>query len=562
MTTRGKTLKLIIPVAEVVIIASLLISFVFVFVHAKGEGDVFDISKGWDVFIDGTEYENVDTSTFIYPREIGDVHEIDMYYRLSENMRYGTTLRVYTRLSYVEVNLGEELLYYSGIGEQNPDGFVGMGYHFIQIPNKADSDMIHIRVIAVEKNALSGLPRVSLSSSNVAYTYFVDENAIGIFISSFIFILGAVLTLISVLYTYLNLDYFRLFLVGSFAFCVGLWSLCSQKALQLFNISLSANSSMEYLLLEVSFLPLLGYDLMVRENRTKNEKLAIRILLLITLIYNIVAACLHFTDIIHYSQFILVFYVIALVDCIGMLFIGVKAEKHMSRSEKTFHYALCVMGLYGFWRVIDYVYGHFLVRGNARVADNLFPVVLLFFVISMLISYLFHLYDMVLSQAQEEALTALAYKDSLTGLYNRTMSDEIFEQLNEKEQANYLFIDFDLNGLKKTNDEQGHVKGDLLISGFAKVLEETFSAYGKNMRMGGDEFLTIIEAKELPAVDILMQTYEENCERISEETGVAISASYGIAYSSEVYEPEAEQIFRLADERMYEMKRKSKRARG
>ncbi|MCR5546623.1 MAG: GGDEF domain-containing protein [Lachnospiraceae bacterium] len=562
MKTRGKSLKLLIPVAEIVIIASLLISFVFVFINARGEGDVFDISKGWNISIDGTEYEDVDVSTFMLPRHVNDVHEIDMYYQLSDDMKYGTTLRVYTRLSFIEVSLGEELLYFSGIEEQNPNGFVGMGYHFIQIPNKANSDVIHIRVVALEKNALVGIPKVSLTSTDVAYTYFVDENALGIFVSCFIFALGMVLTLISVLYTYLNFDYFRLFLVGSFAFCSGFWSLCSQKALQLFNVSLSANSSMEYFLLEMTFLPLIGYDLMVREDRTKNEKLALRVLLFITLVYDMIAAVLHFTDTLHYSQFVFVFYIIALVDCIGMLFIGVKTEKQMSRSEKTFHYALCIMGLFGFWRIIDYVFGNFLVRGIARAEENLFPIFLLFFVLSMLVSYLFHLYDMVLTQAQEEALTVLAYKDSLTGLYNRAMSEDIFEQLNEKEQTNYLFIDFDLNGLKKANDELGHGKGDLLISGFAKVLEETFSTYGKNMRMGGDEFLTIIEAKELPNVDILMQNYDENREKVSKEIGIEVSASYGIAYSSEVFEPEAEQVFRLADERMYEMKRKSKRARG
>ncbi|MCR4674947.1 MAG: GGDEF domain-containing protein [Lachnospiraceae bacterium] len=561
MTARGKTLKIFIPVLEVLIIASLLTAFVYVFINARGEGDVFDVSEGWDVIVDDKEYENVDLSTFTFPRDVKNVHEINMYYHLSDDMLHGMTMRVYTRLSYIEVNLDGELLYYSGLEEGNPNGFIGMGYHFIQIPSDVLADEVHIRIVGVENGAITGLPEVALTTSNVAYTTFVDENAVGIFVSAFIFILGFVLTTISIFYTYLNTDYFRLFLVGSFALCSGFWSMCSQKVLQLFDVSLTSNSSMEYFLLELTFLPLLGYDIKVRENRSRNEKLAVRILLLITLCYDVIAAILHFTDILHYSQFIIVFYGIALVDCIGMLFIGVKSTKNMSRSESTFHFALCMMALYGFWKIIDYIYGNFLVREKTRTAEISFPLALLAFVSAMLISYLFHLYDMVLSKAQEEALTALAYKDSLTGLYNRTMSEKIFEKLNENRHK-YMMIDFDLNGLKKTNDEQGHVKGDLLITGFAKVLELTFSPYGKNMRMGGDEFLTIIEKDELPDSETLMEEYRKNIEIISEETGLHIDASYGIALSSEVFEPEAEQIFRLADERMYEMKRKTKGNRG
>nr|MCR4673592.1 hypothetical protein [Lachnospiraceae bacterium] len=98
MTARGKTLKILIPVLEVLIIASLLTAFVYVFINARGEGDVFDISEGWDVIVDDKEYENVDLSTFTFPRDVKNVHEINMYYHLSDDMLHGMTMRVYTRL--------------------------------------------------------------------------------------------------------------------------------------------------------------------------------------------------------------------------------------------------------------------------------------------------------------------------------------------------------------------------------------------------------------------------------------------------------------------------------
>ena len=81
------------------------------------------------------------------------------------------------------------------------------------------------------------------------------------------------------------------------------------------------------------------------------------------------------------------------------------------------------------------------------------------------------------------------------------------------------------------------------------------------MRMGGDEFLVIIKGQQLPSEENLLKTYHNNLYAVSKEIQMDLDASYGIAYSSEVFEPEAEQVFRLADERMYEMKRITKKSR-
>ena len=562
MQKRGKSFQIIISLIEAVVILALLASFIYIFVTAKSQSEVYDVSEGWDVTIDGETYEDINIKNFIFPKGMKDVHEIVMHKHLSLEKFPTKTLRVYTRLSYLEVRLGDEVLYYDGFKKGNPRSYLGMGYHFIQMPTYGASDDLNIRIIGVENNAITGLPDVTLTSTNVAYSYFVDENAIGIFASIFVFMLGLVLTLISILYTYLNRDYFRLFLVGSFALTAGLWCMCSQKFLLLFGVSVASNSSIEFFLMEMTLLPLLGYDIKVRSQASNNAKLTIRILLSITLVYDLVAAWLHFTDVIHYSQFVYVFYVLALVDSIAMIFVGVGPEKKMRIDEKVFHYAMSLAALFTFWKIIDYIYGNFLVRGAARLASVTIPIVILLFVGALVLSYLCHLYDLVLSQAQEEALTVLAYKDALTGLYNRTKCEQIFERLNNEKDTPYVLIDFDLNGLKKLNDSDGHAKGDCLIAGFGKVLNEVFGAYGNSMRMGGDEFLTIMEGKNLPDIDLLLRDYIKKAEEVSKEIGIEIDASYGVAYSSEVYEPEAEQIFRMADERMYDMKVRTKKVRG
>ena len=69
---------------------------------------------------------------------------------------------------------------------------------------------------------------------------------------------------------------------------------------------------------------------------------------------------------------------------------------------------------------------------------------------------------------------------------------EVLSSNNE----NFGIFSFDLNNLKKINDNMGHTYGDDLISGFARILKETFEKEAVVGRMGGDEFIVIIRSDD------------------------------------------------------------------
>ena len=52
----------------------------------------------------------------------------------------------------------------------------------------------------------------------------------------------------------------------------------------------------------------------------------------------------------------------------------------------------------------------------------------------------------------------------------------------------------DLNGLKNVNDAFGHAAGDTLIKGTAIVISDIYGEKGHCYRIGGDEFVVIIDA--------------------------------------------------------------------
>lgn len=76
--------------------------------------------------------------------------------------------------------------------------------------------------------------------------------------------------------------------------------------------------------------------------------------------------------------------------------------------------------------------------------------------------------------------------DMLTGSLNRYAMLETTEAL-EKQDGSVGIVFVDLNGLKDTNDHQGHKAGDKLITSSASFLRDFFGT-GKVFRTGGDEF--------------------------------------------------------------------------
>lgn len=100
-----------------------------------------------------------------------------------------------------------------------------------------------------------------------------------------------------------------------------------------------------------------------------------------------------------------------------------------------------------------------------------------------------------LIKANQE-LTHLALHDNLTGLPNRVLLTDRIEQAIKKinEQGGCFALMFmDLDGFKPVNDAFGHHIGDLLLSEVATRLRENLHHYDTLARIGGDEFVLLME---------------------------------------------------------------------
>jgi len=99
-------------------------------------------------------------------------------------------------------------------------------------------------------------------------------------------------------------------------------------------------------------------------------------------------------------------------------------------------------------------------------------------------------------KAAEQNLRFVASHDPLTGLFNRNMFNERLQQalaqaVRFERSLSLLFIDLD--GFKDVNDTLGHNAGDALLAELATRLRATLREGDVIGRMGGDEFVVLVE---------------------------------------------------------------------
>lgn len=148
----------------------------------------------------------------------------------------------------------------------------------------------------------------------------------------------------------------------------------------------------------------------------------------------------------------------------------------------------------------------------------------------------------------------LSDTDQLTGLYNRRcVVRDVNEIKLQKEIPDIVFGVFDLNGLKEVNDHKGHAEGDYLLKNAAECINSFYKGYGKCYRIGGDEFLVILENLPVKITDI-GNIFCRWVEDWSKKHNIYLSISYGFISYKEHADKSVEEIIRMADDAMYENK--------
>jgi diguanylate cyclase (GGDEF)-like protein/PAS domain S-box-containing protein len=156
-------------------------------------------------------------------------------------------------------------------------------------------------------------------------------------------------------------------------------------------------------------------------------------------------------------------------------------------------------------------------------------------------------------------LERAAWYDALTGLPNRNLLVDRLEQVlarsRRSRQPLALFY-LDLDGFKAINDSMGHAAGDALLKQFAERLRGAVRTSDTVARMGGDEFVVLLEDLREPSdADAIAKTIVEAAREqfTIDSRALRVTTCIGIAFTKG--EISGAELLKRADAALYQAKR-------
>jgi two-component system, cell cycle response regulator len=160
----------------------------------------------------------------------------------------------------------------------------------------------------------------------------------------------------------------------------------------------------------------------------------------------------------------------------------------------------------------------------------------------------------------EKELLALSLTDELTGLYNRRRFFVLTEQylkVVHRTRKRSLLLYIDIDDLKWINDHFGHHEGDQALINFATILKKTFRESDIIARIGGDEFVVLLESND--ENDEILITHLYKNIKDNNATGFhhySLSISLGVSEFDPRTPSSLDELLSKADALMYAQKRR------
>ncbi len=524
------------------------------------------LSTGWTCSFNGQILEskgdgNIGDYTFSN-LERGDVVTFES--TLPDETEENDLVSVLFHYVVVDVYVDDELVYSYGHDSYDNGWLVGNGYHYVSMPQNAGGKQMRIVLTVAEDNAFTNVAAPTIGDATAIYQEFISDNMFGTSVGIFLLILGMVLIVISCVSSVFEKSFRQLVYIGLFSFSMSLWYLCDIKIFGLIGVDLSAMATVKYFALYFAPIPFILIVMTMIVGKPGPRMRFLRVYAGVMSAFLVVTTCLNYLNIVHYTQFLTYFHILVGLGMIVLIIVHIFAEKRsnnkkveLEQSSIIILLGLCAFIVCAIMEIVRYNLQQYVLRDNDEFVSSVIPLGLLIMVLSFVLSYILRTYDIFVANAQKGLLETLAYTDMLCKVSNRAKyNEDITEIMNSKQE--YAFVNMDVDGLKKVNDNMGHGMGDELLTEFSDILKQAFYNVGNVYRMGGDEFLVIIKGEKLDDLNAAINQMNDLAQKRSADLPFTIEFSYGIAKSSESLGDTPELLYSLADKRMYTMKNQRK----
>ena len=523
-------------------------------------GEIHNLDGGWDISLNGVRQStNSLLSSNVGIVGYGDV--VTLSRQLEDFGIDNPCAATYSIHAMIDVYLDDNLIYSFGRDYLFDEKTVPKHINYFPLGYDYTGKTLTIVLSGSRHRSFTGLSPVMVGDRADILSAHAIKMRYNIMIGMFLIVFGAVLMILSPYMVIYHNNDTRLFYSGLISLLLGIYAYAFYGLIDMICGQPFINTVCEYSSLYNIPTAILGYLMSVYSGKIKKVFQAMFYFNVAVFLAVFVLCVIGKNRI---FEFIGLLHAMAIAEAFFSIFILIKDfiqkirshEKHLINSDSVFSMGLIVFMLHSLIDIVKYNYSkYFGTGGEAMATIDGFLVGAIIFVFGLIISYILYIIYNANLDSMQNKIASLAYTDPLTGLANRARCEQVMEMLTE-EHVSYAIISMDLNKLKQVNDTLGHHEGDRLLSGFATILSDSFMEANLVGRMGGDEFIVILtEERALNTTRRIHDFYSLMSDWNHKEMMFQYSASYGYAYSYEVPTGSAQEVYMLADSRMYEMKK-------
>jgi len=153
-------------------------------------------------------------------------------------------------------------------------------------------------------------------------------------------------------------------------------------------------------------------------------------------------------------------------------------------------------------------------------------------------------------------LSAIAYTDSLTQIYNRLHFAHFLDAEIDKVQRygrTFSIIFFDIDNFKKVNDTYGHLTGDTVLEKITEIVSSINRSSDIFARYGGEEFIILVPETDVNGAFIHAERLRRDIEEFEFDTVGHITSSFGVT-QYRLENDSVEKLLDRADKALYQAK--------
>jgi len=462
----------------------------------------------------------------------------------------GDVIAFYSIHQNIKAYIDDQLIYEYPIVNNNPlSDSPGYCWNFINLPDSTNK--IEIVITSPYPSYLKNIPVIYIGNDFSLPAHIITKDILPFALCIIMLVLGIVLSLYH-LFISRNINTSgKLLKLGTFSIFLSIWSIneCSLTTLLLKNNLVTSYLSFLSLMLLAFPFAMFVQTFYEDENKIWNWFCQVDLIQIAVCILLAVADIADLRETIWTTHVMMIILVVIIVLQSYRL---IKNGIH-SRTVKIHIVCMiiCVITL-----MMD-IFGFYSGSGDGNTFGRLG---FLTYIIALGISSARESTSLMKMGQEANVYQTLAYTDQMTGLNNRTCFNVDFAKLSEN-PTDVAVIDFDLNNLKYVNDNFGHSAGDLYIKSCGTIIYEIFNGLGKCYRVGGDEFVALIEKASSIDMTHYMAMLESSVDASNRENKIS-KMKMQIAYGYAVYTPDIdknlEDTYNRADKIMYANKKEKK----